>query len=146
MEKSNNNTPLIIGAGIALLFGKQILDKLQSKVKEDQVNTQIEVYKQSEKSNVYRILIRYSNGTSKYKYINLDTLAAEIYDAFYNAGLFGFWKNQDRAIKAINNVPISLIPRLSALYNVKFGKTLKDDFIKFLSTSDYAKVGQKFLR
>ena len=71
--------------------------------------------------------------------VNLGAVANEIYDAFYRNDFFGFSEDEDRAISALQSIPKDLTPMLANEY-AKHGKNLYEDFTKFLSSSDYAKV------
>jgi hypothetical protein len=70
--------------------------------------------------------------------IPIGTIAANINDAFYN-----HWGGEDeeRAISELMNCPKALIPQLSeAYFNISGGKSLKGDFIKYLSTDEFNQV------
>jgi hypothetical protein len=71
--------------------------------------------------------------------VNLGAVANEIYDAFYRNDWFGYSEDEDRAISALQSIPKELTPLLANEY-AKHGKNLYEDFTKFLSSSDYAKV------
>lgn len=71
--------------------------------------------------------------------VNLGAVANEIYDSFYRNDFFGFSEDEDRAISALQSIPKDLTPMLANEY-AKHGKNLYEDFTKFLSSSDYAKV------
>jgi len=72
--------------------------------------------------------------------INLLTIRDKIYDAFYNADWAGITEDEETAISTLLLVPGSRIGQLSALYKTAYNKDLRNDFIKFLSNTEYKRV------
>ena len=76
--------------------------------------------------------------------IDLGTVAAEIYDAFYNADWFGWTEDEERAMLAIVNVPKSQISKLEDIYYKLYKKVLRNDFIKYLSPDQWLAIKYLF--
>lgn len=72
--------------------------------------------------------------------VNYGSVAQQIYNAFWNNDWFGWTEDEQAAIIALNNVPKPFIPQLKDTYYSIYGKNLNDDFVKYLSPEDYAKV------
>ena len=75
--------------------------------------------------------------------INLNVVAYNIYDAFYNRGFgWGWTEDEEYAISELKKVPKKLIPQLAQEY-VTIGKkagNLYEDFRKFLRDDQYEQV------
>lgn len=76
--------------------------------------------------------------------IDLGGKALKIYDAFYNY-YGGMAEDEETAISTLQSVPTQLVPKLSQIYFDLYAKTLKEDFTKFLSASEYNKISNKFI-
>jgi hypothetical protein len=72
--------------------------------------------------------------------IDLKTTAADIHDSFYNNDWFGVTEDEERAIAALQSVPIEHMKRLAQIYNNIYGEILKQDFVAFLSSEELNRV------
>jgi hypothetical protein len=78
--------------------------------------------------------------------INLETQAQLIYDAFYSNF---FVEDEEKAIDAIKVIPskgTNYIFDLATIYQNKFDKDLKADFIKYLTNTQWKSIAFKFDR
>lgn len=75
--------------------------------------------------------------------IDLGGKAAAIHDAFHGY-FWGMAEDEERAILEISAVPKNVIPDLSALYYQLYQKNLKQEFIDYLSATDWNRVKDKF--
>lgn len=121
--------PLIFISG--LLFGLPLLKQLIQKQ-----NLSIATKTEAERKTYD---VKCIKGNKRYT-INLLTIASIIYDAFYNADLFGFTEDENKAIEQIKQVPKTKISLLASLYQANYNKNLRKDFIRFLDNSQYQQV------
>lgn len=77
--------------------------------------------------------------------LDIGGIAGEIYDAFYRNDMFGWSEDEARAIEALRKVPDANIDKLANIYNELYKKSLKEDFIKYLSEEEYKLVADKFV-
>jgi ribosomal protein L22 len=92
-------------------------------------------------------------GVKKCETVNLDTLAKIINDSF-KSNLFV--EDEQRAIAALQKLPTTpiksqktgkfnnLVKELSLVYAMKYKRNLKEDFIKYLSASEFRQVQNWF--
>jgi len=126
-------TIIVVGGGyLAYRRGKIIYNRI--KVRQDA--------KEYGQANVPIIVT--SNGQQVQSNINLKNIASKIYEAFYNADWFGVTEDEETAIKAIKQVPKALINKLMQEYAKLYNKNLQNDFVKFLSPTDYDRVEYLF--
>jgi len=119
---------LFIGA---LVFGLPIIKQLSNK--------QSLAIAQKTEAERSKYDVRCVKGNTRYT-INLLTVASIIYDAFYNADIFGFTEDEAKAITELKRVPKTKISLLASLYQANYGKDLRKDFIRFLDANQYAQV------
>ena len=83
--------------------------------------------------------------------VNLESVADEVFTAFHGSLL----TDQTRAIKALKTLPVNLVNEVDYLYRVKYSNndwvskyehidSLNQDFLKYLSASEYASVANYF--
>lgn len=75
--------------------------------------------------------------------INLMIIARAIHDSIYSNDWFGASEDEDEMIAQLKRVPKNLIPRLAIEYakiSTK-GRTLQEEYIKYISSSDLKKAG-----
>lgn len=116
---------------VALVLGIPVLKKLS--------DTQRLQNAEQEERNRDKYTVNCIKGGKRYT-INLLTIRDKIYDAFYNADWAGLTEDEETAIETLLLVPKTRIAQLSALYKAAYNKDLRNDFIKFLSVSQYNKV------
>lgn len=75
--------------------------------------------------------------------INLGTTAQKINSAFHDY-YWGLAEDEETAIIALLGVPKNLVPQLSSVYFQAYDLNLNDEFLKYLSSSDYERVAQQF--
>lgn len=117
--------------GIAVVLGLPLLKKLS--------DSQRLLMAQREEKNRDQYNVNCIKGTRRYT-INLLTIRDKIYDAFYNADWAGITEDEETAIGTLLLVPKSRIGQLSILYKTAFNKDLRNDFVKFLSNTEYKRV------
>lgn len=71
--------------------------------------------------------------------VNLDQVAIEIYDAFYNYA-YGTMEDEEAAISSLITVPIDSVQAVAVIYNQKYGKNLYTDFRKYLNNDQYNSI------
>ena len=76
--------------------------------------------------------------------IDLGTKASAIYNAFYSNDWFGFSEDEETAMAELSNVPKSLIPKLSEIYNKLYKKNLKNDFQRLTSAEQWSSISYLF--
>ena len=130
-----NNLKQVAITGIALVLGLPLLKKLSD-------SQRLKSAEADEKTRS-KYDVKCIKGSKRYT-INLLTIRDKIYDAFYNADWAGITEDEKTAIDTLLLVPQSRIAQLSALYKTAFNKDLRQDFIKFLSNTEYLRV-QKLL-
>lgn len=121
--------------GIAIVLGLPLLKKLS--------DSQRQAMAQSEerKRDQYNVVCLKGKPPKQTRYtINLLTIRDKIYDAFYNADWAGITEDEATAIGTLLLVPKTRIGQLSVLYKTAFNKDLRNDFIKFLSNTEYKRV------
>lgn len=131
----NNQLKNVALTGIAIVLGLPLLKKLS--------DSQRQAMAQAEESKRDQYNVNCVKGKApnvKRYTINLLTIRDKIYDAFYNADWAGLTEDEETAINTLLLVPKTRIPQLSVLYKTAFNKDLRNDFIKFLSNSDYKRV------
>lgn len=117
--------------GIAFILGLPLLKKLS--------DTQREAMARAEEKKRDQYNVNCIKGNKRYT-INLLTIRDKIYDAFYNADWAGITEDEDSAITNLLLVPKTRIGQLAVLYKSAFNKDLRNDFIKFLSNTEYKRV------
>jgi hypothetical protein len=132
IQKQLEQPLLLIGA---LVFGLPLLKQLSSK-------QQLIIAQRTEtERQQYNVNCIKGTPPNQVRYtINLLTIASLIYDAFYNSDIFGFTEDEEKAIAELKKVPKTKIALLASLYQANTGKDLRKDFIRFLDSSQYAKV------
>ena len=121
-----NTGIIILGAGALLLGAHKIYKDVELAYKQGQYN----------KEKTY-------NGER----VDIGGIAAQIYDAFYNAYWLSFiqgLEDTDTAIKLLQSVPPDAVPDIAQAYFNLFGKIMKADYIRFLSANDYANIQYLF--
>jgi hypothetical protein len=76
--------------------------------------------------------------------IDLGGKASEIWNAFYNNDWFGATEDEEKALEVLNSVDVNLVTQLGNIYFNLYGKNMKSDFQRFLSTSQYNTIKHKF--
>ena len=73
--------------------------------------------------------------------VDLGGKAAEIYDS-----LHGSWFDEDeqRAIDVVKSTPKQSVVKLESVYFSLYGKNLKADLIKYVSSSDWKEISYQF--
>ena len=71
--------------------------------------------------------------------VNLGSTAQKIHAAFHDY-YYGMSEDEEGAIVALSNVPKSLIKQLSDIYYNLYSVNLNDEFLNYLSDSDYSRV------
>lgn len=117
--------------GVALVLGLPLLKMLSDSQRLKAAEAE------EKKRDSYNVVCK--KGTKTYT-INLLTIRDKIYDSFYNADWAGITEDEETAIGTLLLVPKSRIGQLSALYKSAFNKDLRNDFIKFLSNTEYKRV------
>jgi hypothetical protein len=128
---ANKELKNIAITGAALVLGLPLLKKLS--------DSQRLKSAEAEEKNRLKYDVKCIKGTRRYT-INLLTIRDKIYDAFYNADWAGITEDEETAINTLLLVPGSRIGQLSALYKTAYNKDLRNDFIKFLSNTEYKRV------
>lgn len=127
----NNKLKTVAITGAALVLGLPLLKRLS--------DSQRQIMAEAEEKRRDSYNVNCSKGTRKYT-INLLTIRDKIYDSFYNADWAGITEDEETAINTLLLVPKTRIAQLSALYKTAFNKDLRNDFIKFLSNTEYKRV------
>ena len=122
-------------AGVALVLGLPLLKRLSDSQRQRMAEAE---EKKRETYNVNCIKGKAPN-VKRYT-INLLTIRDKIYDAFYNADWAGVTEDEETAINTLLLVPPTRISQLAALYKTAFNKDLRNDFIRFLSNTEYKRV------
>lgn len=128
--ENNELKNLAITAG-ALVLGLPLLKRLSDRQREAMAAAE------EKKRDQYNVIC--IKGNKRYT-INLLTIRDKIYDAFYNADWAGLTEDEETAINTLLLVPKTRIPQLSILYKAAFNKDLRNEFIKFLSNTQYKRV------
>ena len=126
-----NNLKKTAFTAIALVLGLPMLKKLSDR--------QREAMAQAEEKKRDQYNVNCIRGNKRYT-INLLTVRDKIYDAFYNADWAGLTEDEETAITTLLLVPKTRIPQLSILYKAAYNKDLRNEFIKFLSDTQYKRV------
>lgn len=129
MENKELKTVAI--TGVALVLGLPLLKRLSDSQRQKMAEAE------EKKRDTYNV--NCIKGNKRYT-INLLTIRDKIYDSFYNADWAGITEDEEIAISTLLLVPKSRIGQLSALYKSAFNKDLRNDFIKFLSNTEYKRV------
>jgi hypothetical protein len=127
----NNQLKNVALTGIAVVLGLPLLKKLS--------DSQRQAMAQAEERKRDQYNVNCIKGNKRYT-INLLTIRDKIFDAFYNADWAGITEDEEIAIGALLLVPKTRIGQLSVLYKTAFNKDLRNDFIKFLSNTEYKRV------
>jgi hypothetical protein len=127
----NKELKKVAFTGIALVLGLPLLKKLS--------DNQRQVMAEAEEKKRDSYNVNCVKGSKRYT-INLLTIRDKIYDSFYNADWAGLTEDEETAITTLLLVPKSRIAQLSALYKTAFNKDLRNDFIRFLSNTEYKRV------
>ena len=127
----NNQLKNVALTGIAVVLGLPLLKRLS--------DSQRQAIAQAEERKRDQYNVNCIKGNKRYT-INLLTIRDKIYDAFYNADWAGITEDEETAIGALLLVPKTRIGQLSVLYKTAFNKDLRNDFIKFLSNTEYKRV------
>jgi len=117
--------------GVAIVLGLPLLKKLSDSQRLKMAEAE------EKKRDSYNVNVL--KGSKRYT-INLLTIRDKIYDSFYNADWAGITEDEETAIGTLLLVPKTRIGQLSALYKSAFNKDLRNDFIKFLSNTEYKRV------
>lgn len=72
--------------------------------------------------------------------VNLAQISAEIYDSFCNNDWLGWTEDEERAISALLQVPKPYIKDLANYYSQLYKRNLYNDFVAYLTSSDYERV------
>lgn len=144
MANQINTKQILIGLGV-IYFLPTIMDIFRK----GQNSQNEKIINKEKKDNTKEVHKTYRDTTGKVvkrkvEQIDLGTIAALIYDGFYNNDWLGFTENEDKAIAAIKNVPKEYIGQLAGIYKTKYKKSLKDDFITFLDDDQYKAVQSLF--
>ena len=131
----NKELKQIAFTGIAVVLGLPLLKRLSDSQREAMAAAE---EKRRDQYNVNCIKGKAPN-IKRYT-INLLTIRDKIYDAFYNADWAGVTEDEETAINTLLMVPKTRIGQLSTLYKTAFNKDLRNDFIKFLSNTEYKRV------
>lgn len=75
--------------------------------------------------------------------VNLGSVAQRIYSAFHEY-YYGASEDEETAIISLLDVPKVLVPQLSDIYFQLYSKNLNSEFVRYLSSSDYARVQSQF--
>jgi hypothetical protein len=127
----NKELKTVAITGVALVLGLPLLKRLSDSQRQKMAEAE------EKKRDTYNV--NCIKGNKRYT-INLLTIRDKIYDSFYNADWAGITEDEEIAISTLLLVPKSRIGQLSALYKSAFNKDLRNDFIKFLSNTEYKRV------
>ncbi len=131
-------TDLVIKGGAAVLITKFLILPFWKTTTRKQKESE-----RKENAKKYTIKI-IDKKTGRRSTINLETQAQLIYDSFY--GNY-FTEDEEKAIDAIKVIPsqgTNYIFDLATIYQNKFDKDLKADFIKYLTNTQWKSISFKF--
>ena len=72
--------------------------------------------------------------------VNLEQVAIEIYDSFFNNDWFGATECEKCAMDALKKVPKNYIPQLAMIYAQRYDRDLYSDFREYLSVEQYNEI------
>ncbi len=75
--------------------------------------------------------------------VNLSAVATAIHDAFYNY-YGGLYEDEARAITELKRVPQERIQQLAVIYGHLFDENLQQDFIEYVSSSEWDSIKYLF--
>jgi hypothetical protein len=155
MKITNDNKPIIYVATIVaayyLIRSAPILINNAAEKSKQRKEEKRKRRIQEDIDNSTRSIYTVTKGGKKYT-VNLFTMAAIIHDAFHRF----YWEDEDTAIQQIQLLPskpifnkstgktYNLIKELAIIYNNRYQKNLKDDFVKYLTANQFKKVANYF--
>ncbi len=127
----------VVGTALILFGGYRLIQKQVDKQKTRKRKREIE-------DSTVQYFYTDSKGQQQYSNIDLGTIAAGIYDSFYNNDWFGWSEDEERAMRLLLSVPREFIPDLENTYTSLYGEILREDFVRFLSDDEFQRIQQMF--
>lgn len=127
----------VVGIALGLYGGYRLISREVDRVRTEKRKRQLE---NTQVNYVYTD----ASGQSQVSTVDVGTVAAGIYDSFYNNDWFGYTEDEERAMRLLLGVPRESIPALEDIYFQLYQKILREDFIDYLSSEEWDRVKHMF--